>query len=207
MSIGDNKGFWQRFARVYGPAVRKREAKLYDSICDRIRPQLTEDMRVLELACGSGQLTYPLAGCVAQWEATDFSPRMIGEASKWPHSDRLRFSVQDAGNLPFEHATFDAVVISNALHLMPHPERALKEIRRVLRPDGLLFAPTFVHGGQPKGTPRRLLMKLAGFRVYHRWTGREYLRFLEKRGFSVLDAALLPGDWAPLCYVAARKTE
>lgn len=43
------------------------------------------------------------------------------------------FSVQDATSLPYTSGTFDAVVISNALHIMPEPEKALKEIRRVLK--------------------------------------------------------------------------
>lgn len=45
--------------------------------------------------------------------------------------------------------SFDAVVISNALHIMPHLERVLAEIHRVLKPERLLFVPTFIHS---KGT-------------------------------------------------------
>lgn len=42
--------------------------------------------------------------------------------------------------------TFDAVIISNALHIMPDPGLVLKNIRRVFKPNGLLIAPTFSHG-------------------------------------------------------------
>ena len=145
MKAGDNKEFWQRTAKSYG-SFMKHSWKLYDTICERIRPGLTREMNVLELACGSGQLSFRLAGRVRLWEATDFSENMIVEARKKPRSSRLHFSVQDATALLYAPDSFDAVVISNALHIMPHPELALAEIKRVLKPGGILYAPTFVHG-------------------------------------------------------------
>lgn len=39
------------------------------------------------------------------------------------------------------------VIVSNALHILPKPEKALTEIRRVLKEDGVLIAPTFTHAG------------------------------------------------------------
>ena len=73
---------------------------------------------------------------------------MIRKAKAKAHSARLYFSVQDATKLPYTLETFDAVVISNALHIMPEPEKALAEIRRVLKPGGILIAPTFTAAGK-----------------------------------------------------------
>lgn len=56
MKTGDNKEFWQRTAKSYG-LIMNHSGNLYDEICERIRPVLTRDMNVLELACGSGQLS------------------------------------------------------------------------------------------------------------------------------------------------------
>ena len=47
--------------------------------------------------------------------------------------------------LPFEKNSFDVVIISNALHIIPNPEKVLSEIARVLKTGGLLIAPNFVH--------------------------------------------------------------
>ena len=77
------------------------------------------------------------AGSVKLLEATDFSEEMIRQAKAKTHSSRLHFSVQDATSLPYAEETFDAAVISNALHIMPEPEKALAEIRRVLKPSGI----------------------------------------------------------------------
>ena len=79
--MNDNKEFWQRFAKLYSPFMEKGNGKLYDEICAEISAKLRKDMTVLELACGSGQLTFRLADQVKHWEATDFSPNMIAKST------------------------------------------------------------------------------------------------------------------------------
>lgn len=204
MHESDNKKYWQRFSRLYSPFM-KISSGLYREICRLSAPYLTKDMDVLELACGTGQLSFPLASRVRTWEATDFSEAMIAQAKKQAGSSRLHFSVQDATALPYAPQTFDAVVISNALHIMPHPDRALKEIRRVLKPGGILIAPTFIQG---EGTGFRLRMRiigLTGFHTYYKWNEAEYLKFLADHGFQAADHKILGGSLAPLCFVAARE--
>ena len=97
----------------------------------------------MELACGTGQITFLMAGKSGSWEATDYSENMIKEAEKRNQGEhkceQLRFCVQDATNLTYEDEKFNVVVIANALHIMPQPEKALKEIHRVLKKDGILF--------------------------------------------------------------------
>jgi len=203
----DNKNFWQQVAKLYRPIMEKSNARLYGNICDRIRPNLDREMNVLELACGTGQLSYPLSEGIRFWEATDFSEAMITEAKKRNSSRRLHFSVQDATALPYVPESFDAVVISNALHIMPHPEKALSEIRRVLRTNGLLFAPTFVHGESTGFHLRVKLLELAGFRTYHKWNAEGFSAFIAGHGFAVLHQEMLGDSLAPLCYLTARKIE
>ena len=202
MKAGDNKEFWQRTAKSYG-SFMKHSWKLYDTICERIRPGLTREMNVLELACGSGQLSFRLAGRVRLWEATDFSENMIAEARKQPRSSRLHFSVQDATALLYAPDSFDAVVISNALHIMPRPELALAEIKRVLKPGGILYAPTFVHGKGAGFRLRARLLTLAGVKVHSKWTAEGFERFISEHNFQIRQTALLGGSLAPLCYLEA----
>ena len=202
----DNKAFWQRIAKLYAPFMKGSD-RLYAAICDRIRAGLKRDMNILELACGSGQLSLRLSTHVQLWEATDFSENMIREAKKKSCSGRLHFSVQDATNLPYADSSFDAVVIANALHIMPNPERALSEIRRVLKPGGLLYAPTFVHGKGAGFRLRTRLLSLAGFRVYSPWTAGEFADYISGRGFEVTKTELLGKSLAPLCYLEAKSTK
>ena len=154
---------------------------------------LDREMTVLELACGTGLLSVRLAGSVKLLEATDFSEEMIWQAKAKTHSSRLHFSVQDATSLPYAEETFDAAVISNALHIMPEPEKALAEIRRVLKPGGILIAPTFTASGSISGRMRMWFMELSGFKVFHKWTPQEYLDFLKENGFEITGRKIFDG--------------
>lgn len=87
---------------------------------------------------------------------------------------------KDATALPYAPETFDAVVISNALHIMPNPKAALSEIRRVLKPDGILIAPTFTAAGSVFGRLKIRIMELSGFKVFHKWDSKRYLDFLRQ---------------------------
>ena len=150
--------FWQRMARHY-TTVMGRSAPLYREVCSRIRPHLNRDMNVLELACGTGQLSFPLSPYVRLWEATDFSSNMIAEAKRQVASSRLHFSVQDAADLPYAPETFDAVVIANALHILPEPDKAMAEVRRVLKQGGWLMFEI----GSDQGEAVTAMMRRAGY--------------------------------------------
>ena len=203
--MNDNKKFWQRFAKFYSPFMEKGNGKLYDEICAEISAKLHPDMTVLELACGSGQITFRLAGKVKRWDATDFSPNMIAEARKQFVPANLHLSVQDATNLPYEDESFDAVVIANALHIMPEPDKAMAEICRVLKPGGMLFAPTFVHGSGTGFMLRDKMLELAGFHVFSKWTAKEFPLYVRSFQFAITDTKPMGSNIAPLMYLLARK--
>ena len=200
----DDKRFWDRYSKNYSALMRRSE-RMYLQIHKAIRPFLKRDMDVLELACGTGQLSVPLSPYVRAWEATDFSPEMVKQAKKQLHTSRLHFSVQDATKLPYGPESFDAVVISNALHIMPQPEKALSEAWRVLKPGGFLFAPTFVWGNGHWAGFRLWVMGLSGFHVYHRWNAGELMAYLSERKYAIIHHQLLGSKYAPLCCLIARK--
>ena len=75
----DDKRFWDRYSKNYSALMRRSE-RMYLQIHKAIRPFLKRDMDVLELACGTGQLSVPLSPYVRTWEATDFSPEMVTQA-------------------------------------------------------------------------------------------------------------------------------
>lgn len=201
----DNKAFWSKWAKRYDRAM-SGDGKMYAQIAERIKKKLNRSMTVLELACGTGLLSVRLAGSVKLLEATDFSEEMIKQAESKPHSSRLRFSVQDATALPYAPETFDAVVISNALHIMPNPKKALSEIRRVLKRDGILIAPTFTAAGSILGRLKIKIMELSGFRVFHKWAPKEYIKFLENNGFTVTYSEIYSGGLT-LTYTESKIKE
>ncbi len=191
-----NKKFWEKVAKLYTPMQERKNAKLYRELCEIISKSLDKNMQVLELACGTGQLTFPLCRKVARWKATDFLEKMIEEAKVRASNLPVTFTVQDATNLPYDDGKFDTVVIVNALHIMPNPDKALAEIRRVLRKGGLLIAPTFVYDGKINKI-RIWLMEMIGFHTFHKWKSGEYVEFVCKKGFDLVDSSVIVGEILP----------
>lgn len=199
-----NKKFWEKVAKLYTPMQERKNTKLYRELCEIISKSLNKNMQVLELACGTGQLTFPLCREVAGWEATDFSEKMIAEAKARASNLPVTFTVQDATNLPYEDGRFDAVVIANALHIMPNSEKALTEIQRVLKKGGLLIAPTFVYDGKINKI-RIWLMERIGLHTFHKWKSYEYAEFVCKKGFDIIDSSVIVGEMLPECILICKR--
>ena len=194
---------WDWYAPIYKRAMRAEE-RSYAFLYRRI-PKLIRGKEVLELATGPGLLAKRIAPVTKRMLATDYSAGMIAEAKKGACPKNLRFEVADALSLPYADASFDAVIIVNALHLLPEPERALREIARVLRPDGILIAPNFVKKRERlAGRCWELLLALAGLRFTNQWTAEEYRAFLEKYGWEVLFSKELRARM-PLLYTECKR--
>ena len=201
----EHKNFWDRNAGRYDRFMRKDRAA-YDEMYALIRP-VVKAKTVLELATGTGLIAKHIVNTTAHIEATDVSPEMIAEAKRDNRSAKLHFSVQDMFRLPYAEESFDVVIVSNALHIVPQPEKALAEIHRVLKDDGVLIAPTFTHAGNSfSGKVRAFFMKLAGFPLHRKWTSEEYLRFLRQNGWAVRKSVVLKASF-PLTYAECEKTE
>ena len=83
----------------------------------------------------------------------------------------------------------------------------LQEIKRVLKDDGVLIAPTFTHAGNSfSGMVRAFFMRMAGFPLHSKWTSEEYLRFLSQNGWAVRKSAVLKASF-PLAYAECVKSE
>ena len=201
----EHKNFWDKNAGRYDRFMRKDQAA-YEEMYVLIWP-VVKAKTVLELATGTGLIAKSIVNAAAHIEATDASVEMITEAKRDNQSAKLHFSVQDMFCLPYAEESFDVVIVSNALHIVPQPEKALAEIRRVLKDDGVLIAPTFTHAEKSfSGKVRAFFMKLAGFPLRSRWTSEEYLRFLRQNGWTVRKSTVLKASF-PLTYAECVKSE
>ena len=105
------------------------------------RLDLKEGARVLEIACGTGIVTRHLIDRLppkGRLVATDLNEPMIQHArGKMPNAKGVEWKQADACALPFEDASFDAIVCQFGLMFVPDKPLAMKEARRVLAPGGL----------------------------------------------------------------------
>ena len=201
----EHKNFWDKNAGHYDRFMRKDRAA-YKEMYKLIRP-VVKAKTVLELATGTGLIAKNIVNAAAHIEATDASAEMIAEAKRDTRSAKLHFSVQDMFRLPYADKSFNVVIVSNALHIVPQPEEALQEIKRVLKDDGVLIAPTFTHAENSfTGKIRAFFMKMAGFPLHSKWTSEEYLSFLRQNGWAVRKSAVLKASF-PLTYAECVKSE
>lgn len=132
---------YDRFTRVFSFGMDRRwKAELTTWMSTAIAP----DARVLDLACGTGDLAFAAARRVTSGDVVgiDASAEMIaiarrrGEAEA-PHAN-VRFSVGDISALDHADASADAIIAGYALRNVPDHGRAIAEIARVLKPGGVL---------------------------------------------------------------------
>jgi len=119
--------------------------------------------RVLDVACGTGDLTKAFADALARHGrkkqgaefpvvGLDFTPQMLDVAREKKATPLTEYIEGDAMDLPFDDASFDVVSIAFGIRNVSRPETALAEFRRVLRPGGRLIVLEF---GKPGFAPIR----------------------------------------------------
>lgn len=116
--------------------------------------------RVLELGCGTGSMwqgvTLP-AGC--RVTLTDYSAGMLETAKANTAHMNADYAVVDAQDIPYPDASFDVVIANMMLYHVPDIARALREIRRVLKPGGRFFAATCGENGVVQAVAAMLGMR------------------------------------------------
>ena len=164
--------------------------------CSYIRSLMSEyDGHVLVIGCGSGDdMSVVNRRCIAV--GIDISETAIAASkSKYPQH---QYYVADATNLPFPQNTFDSVLCSEVIEHISHEEKALLEVRRVLKNRGLFIVTTpnwFCLYGLARKLAEAILRRpfTAGSQPIDRWsTPFSLIGKLKQRGFEVLK---LRGIW------------
>lgn len=131
---------WDIAASSYEPSWKKQLKPARDALLESADLQPGSD--VLETACGTGLLTFPVAGAVGSdgaVTATDLSDEMITLARDHANKQditNVTFHRMDAEALSFDDQRFDAALCSLGIMYYPDPVKSLNEMYRVLKPDG-----------------------------------------------------------------------
>jgi SAM-dependent methyltransferase len=141
-------GQWGTY-REFVDWLRRTEPYAYD-VLDRYD---WKGKHVLEVGCGQGAVLNHLGAHGADVVGIDMSAasarRALAGARELSQADRVHASVGDAENLPFADATFDAAVSFGVLHHTPDTARGIAEIRRVVKPGGVVIVMLY-RTGNPK---------------------------------------------------------
>ena len=126
--------------------IRTRSAAEY---ADFLVPHLDPSMDLLDAGCGTGTISVGLAGHCASVTALD-ATHQFAEAVAYAKKQRLRnvrFETGDVFAMSFGDGAFDACLCHSVLEALDDPSPALDEIRRVLRPGGVIGAASVDYGG------------------------------------------------------------
>ena len=135
---------WNRraahFDEDFGHSIRTpAERAAWDRILDLVLAG-RGPLEALDVGSGTGFLSFELAARGHRVVGVDFAPAMIAEARRKAAASgaSIRFEEADAERLPFPPGSFDLVMSRHLLWTLPHPEAAIDEWIRVLRPEGRL---------------------------------------------------------------------
>ena len=165
------------------------------------RLNLRPGMKVLDVACGTGNLALPAARAGAEVTGVDIAPNLVEQARENAKREGLnvRFDDGDAEGLPYEDASFDVVVTMFGAMFAPRPELVASELKRVCRPGGVIamanwtpsgfigqmFKTTVSHVPPPPNMPSPVM-----------WGVEENVRQRFGEGISKLETKLQKVTWA-----------
>jgi SAM-dependent methyltransferase len=192
---------WERAAEHYDAAFGALTVQAAPALLDAIR--LSRSARLLDVASGPGFVARAAAGRGATVTGLDFAAAMVN-AAKRRHPD-IDFREGDAERLPFDEASFDAVVMNFGMLHLARPDAAIAEARRVLRPGGRYAFTVWASPSRAVGFGLVLraieefgnsAVRLPEGPPFFRFSDEEATRAtLAQAGFAEVDVRELPLTW------------
>jgi ubiquinone/menaquinone biosynthesis C-methylase UbiE len=207
-----DKEFWNKVAHKYDGVTDKLFGRPLPHVLELTAASVHACAAVLEVAAGTGLFTRAIASQVGHLVATDYADAMLEVLRQRVASERLanvEVARADIYALDYAPRSFDAVVASNVLHVVPDLPGALRALSRVLRPGGKLVTPTFCHDENVRSWFVSRALTLFGQPVHRRFTAESLGLALEQAGFSVVRMETVPG-LIPITFVEsilAREPE
>ncbi|NOE34269.1 glycoside hydrolase family 99-like domain-containing protein [Ruegeria sp. HKCCD7318] len=175
----------------------------------QIARSLANELDVLDIACGEGHGTFSIAENAKSVIGLDISASAVYHAKSIYRDPRLFFRVGSATDIPLPESSVDMVTyFATTEHIGPH-DRIMQELRRVLRPDGLLLisSPNMLEHSDKSGNDRLLHLKELSKDEFVELVGR-YFPTTRHYGQRLSMASLIANDQsAPFRVLAQGHTQ
>lgn len=194
--------FWSGIARFYD-AAEAINGEVYREMLYQTRILIPRGAKVLDCAAGTGALTIAAAERARSVLCTDNSEKMLEVAKgkcRRRRLDNVSFDRKNIFHTEFEDSTFDIVIAGNVLHLLAKPERAVKELARVCKPDGKLILPTFVLKNKNSISETLIgIYRKLGFSPNEEYSPKSYVEMLKGCNVGEVKVRLIKGT-IPCCF-------
>lgn len=190
---------WDKISNKYDRIFNSYEDVRELSIT-KVVPLLSKDDKVLELACGTGNLSLGIAKKLNKLVATDLSGGMLDVAKEKAVRvgiSNIEFKKIDAEKTGFPDNSFDKVIIFNAIHIMENPIKVLSEINRLLKTNGMLITASECYGEPVKYKMRlglNILKVLSLFKLvssFSFYNMKDIDTLLKTSGFKITSREIL----------------
>jgi ubiquinone/menaquinone biosynthesis C-methylase UbiE len=188
------KVFWDKISPIYDLFETIYNRKVFTGTGAKVAEMIEPSDNVLECACGTGAISIYIAEKCKSLIATDFAEGMLKQASKKCRLFKnVTFQKADITKLEFADASFDKVVAGNVIHLLPEPEKALSELKRVTKPGGTIIIPTYINMSKGSGTAAVKFIELLGANFKRQFDFESYKQFFADMGYTGVTYEVVDG--------------
>ena len=186
--------FWDKISSLYDLFETVYNGRVYTGTGKKVAEFIEPSDEVLECACGTGAISEYIAQKCKRLIATDFAPGMLRKAAKkcrkYPN---VVFRKADITNIKCKDARFDKVVAGNVIHLLPEPEKAIRELERVVKPGGKIIIPTYINMSKGTGKAAVKMITLLGADFKRQFDLDSYRKFFEDKGYAGAEYYVVDG--------------
>ncbi len=180
---------WNIYAKIYDQYIGNSEKD--EELFNYITQFLNKDDILYDGACGTGIFSIELSKHVKQIYACDLSENMIAktdEKIKKQNIHNIKTKIDDITNIGYEDNTFDAAITPNVIHLLDNPDKTLKELKRIVKKDGIIIIPTYITKVQNKYLEKigKIVFALVGFKP-NSWTEKQYINILQDNDMNIIE--------------------
>lgn len=211
MKLKENTAFWNERAKVFDEQVTITYGEAYKRTVEGALRYIKKEDNVLDIGCGTGIVTLPMAERAASVTGLDTSDRMLELArqkAETSQSGNIRFIAGDMYHEELKGALYDAITIFNVLLYIKERKQALKHIYSLLKPGGYFISATdCLKFSESKVAKEKRLKSAAGDMPYVAFFTSEELREeICAAGFLVVEEGIFFRD--PINYfLVARRNE
>src|SRR3989344_3691700 len=179
------KLFWSKSlaAALYRRFAGRRFSKMHAVVAEQVASRQPRD--ILDIACGRGDFLFRLSNrlLAAHLTGTDVAPGMVEHAKK-KLAGRALIVEADGAKQPFPENSFDIATVMMAFHHFPEKDLAVRNIRKILKPDGVLIIVDVVAGSNFQKKLWNFSEKVINIRGYvGHYTETEIKEIADRNGY------------------------